>query len=49
MVKVSTDNVKQFGSSLANSIKSMKYQIFTIILLIILLHYLNGLNKFHNP
>ncbi len=49
MAKVTTDNVKQLGSSITNSIKSMKYQIFTIILLIILLHYLNGLNKFHNP
>ena len=49
MVKISKDNVKQLGSNMINGVKNMKYQILTIILLVILLHYLNGLNSFHNP
>ncbi len=49
MPSVSTDDVKQLGKNLGSAINNMKYQILTIGILILLIYYLNRLNKFHNP
>ena len=49
MKKVSVNDVKQLGTHVTGAISSMKYQILTVIILIFLIHYLNKLNKFHNP
>lgn len=49
MKKIRVGDMKQLGNKFTGTVNNMKYQLLTIGLLIYLIHYLNKLNKFHNP